>query len=90
MLPESIAGLCAGTPPTTLVLHRLPNGEFAWLRPELGTAIRDADQVEQDLTRPLGRPEAQPAPGETRYAADRSRPARAGKRTPLWPLAHCV
>jgi hypothetical protein len=65
MLPESIAGLRAGTPPT-LVLDRLPSGEFAWLRPELDTAIRDADRVHQDLTRFLRWPE--PRPEDRGYA----------------------
>jgi hypothetical protein len=33
---------------------------LAWLRPELDTAIRDADQAHQDLTRLLRWPEPRP------------------------------
>ena len=66
MLTNSTAGWSAGPTPSGLVLERLPNGELAWLRPELDAAIRDADQLNQALTRLLGWPEPQPKP-EPRY-----------------------
>ena len=63
MLSQSTAGQSAGpTDPAGLVLERLPNGELAWLHPELDGAIRDAEQLDQDLTRRLGWPEPQPQP----------------------------
>jgi hypothetical protein len=37
-----------------LVLERLPNGEFAWLKPELEAAIAGANRLDLDLTRTLG------------------------------------
>ena len=60
MLSESIPSRIGD-----LVLDVLPNGEYAWLRRELDTAIADADQLDQDLTRTLGWPE--PQPEERRY-----------------------
>ena len=66
MLTNSTAGWSAGPTPSGLVLERLPNGELAWLRPELDAAIRDADQLDQDLIRLLGWPKPQPKP-ESRY-----------------------
>jgi hypothetical protein len=61
VLTQSTAGQSAGpTDPAGLVLERLPNGELAWLRAELDTAIADAEQLDQDLTRRLGWPEPQP------------------------------
>ena len=69
MLTKSTAGQIAGpTDPTNLVLEPLPNGEYAWLRAELDTAIADADQVDQILTRRLGWPEPQPDPEEQRVS----------------------
>jgi hypothetical protein len=64
VLTKSTAGHLAGpTDPTDLVLEPLPNGEYAWLRPELDAAIADADQVHEILTRLLDRrPEPQPQP----------------------------
>ena len=63
MLTQSTAGQNAGpTDPAGLVLERLPNGELAWLRPELDVAIADAEQLDQDLTHTLGWPEPQPQP----------------------------
>ena len=56
MLNKSTAGHLAGPiDPAGLVLERLPNGEYAWLRRELDAAIRDADRLDQDLTRLLER-----------------------------------
>jgi len=62
MLPQSSAGEVAGpSAPAGLVLERLPNGEYAWLRRELDAAIADADRLDQDLTRLLDRrPQPQP------------------------------
>lgn len=55
MLNKSSAGYLAGpSAPAGLVLERLPNGEYAWLRAELDAAIADADRLAQDLTRTLG------------------------------------
>ena len=65
MLTQSTAGQSAGPTPSGLVLERLPNGELAWLRPELDTAIADAEQLDQDLMRTLGWPE--PQPEDVRY-----------------------
>ena len=68
MRTHSTAGHLAGpTDSAGLVLERLPNGEHAWLRPELDAAIRDAEQLGKDLTRRLGWPEPQPEPENTRY-----------------------
>ena len=80
MLTQSTAGQSAGpTDPAGLVLERLPNGELAWLRAELDTAITDAEQVDQDLTRTLGWPESQPE--EIRYTlTDAGRRALAMQR----------
>jgi hypothetical protein len=64
------AGQLAGpTDPAGLVLERLPSGDYAWLRPELDAAIRDAEQLGKDLTRTLGWPEPRPEaePEEIRY-----------------------
>ena len=56
MLTQSTAGQSAGpTDPAGLVLERLPSGDYAWLRRELDAAIRDADDVDQVLTRLLDR-----------------------------------
>ena len=70
MYAHSTAGQSAGpTDPAGLVLEPLPNGEYAWLRPWLGEAIRDAEQVDRFLTRLLERrPEPQPQPDEPRVA----------------------
>lgn len=70
MYAQSTAGQSAGpTDPAGLVLEPLPNGEYAWLRPWLGEAIHDAEQVDRFLTRLLERrPEPQPEPEETRVA----------------------
>jgi hypothetical protein len=70
VLTQSTAGQSAGpTDPAGLVLERLPSGDYAWLRPWLGEAIRDAGQVDQFLTRLLERrPEPLPEPDETRIA----------------------
>jgi len=64
VLTKSTAGQIAGpTDPTNLVLEPLPNGEYAWLRPWLGEAVADVDQVDQFLTRLLERrPEPLPQP----------------------------
>jgi hypothetical protein len=84
MLNQSTAGSLAGhTPSDDLVFERLPGGSYAWLRPELNAAIRDADQVDQALSRRLGRCADQPP--EPRYwitdagrrALDEDRRARA-------------
>ena len=65
MLTQSTAGQSAGpTDPAGLVLERLPSGDYAWLRPALDAAIRDAAQVDQDLTHLLDRGRQQP---EVRY-----------------------
>ena len=50
----------------SLVLERLPSGEFAWLRPDreradLDAAIRDAAALDYDMTRTLGWPKDHPA-----------------------------
>jgi hypothetical protein len=44
-----------------LVLEILPNGESAWLRPELDAAIADAGALDAQITRCLGWPENHPA-----------------------------
>jgi len=49
MLSESIPSRIGD-----LVLETLPNGELAWLRRELDSAIADADQLDQELARTLG------------------------------------
>ena len=67
-----------------LVLTPLPNGELAWLRAELDTAIANADQVYQVLAHRLDRGADQP-PEDVRYvltdagrrALDEDRRARA-------------
>ncbi len=41
MRPKSTAGLVAGLPSPDLQLERLPNGEWAWLRPEVETPDPD-------------------------------------------------
>jgi hypothetical protein len=72
VLTQSTAGQSAGpTDPAGLVLERLPSGDYAWLRPALDAAFRDADQVDQLLARLLTRsPElcSAPEPDDTRYA----------------------
>ena len=65
MLTQSTAGQEAG-PTTDLELVSYGAG-YAWLRPELDAAIRDAEQLDQDLTRTLGWPEPQPEPEDVRY-----------------------
>jgi hypothetical protein len=50
VLTQSTAGQPAGHTSPDLVLDRLPNGELAWLRPEVDAA----DQVEQFMARRLG------------------------------------
>ena len=68
MRTQFTAGQLAGpTDPAGLVLERLPNGELAWLRRELDTALANAEQLDQDLTRTLGWPEPQPEPEDVRY-----------------------
>ena len=68
MLTQSTADQGAGpTDPAGLVLERLPSGDYAWLRRELDTALADAEQLDQDLTRRLGWPEPQPEPEDVRY-----------------------
>jgi hypothetical protein len=42
VLTQSTAGQLAGHTPGDLVLEPLPNGELAWLRPDLDAAIREA------------------------------------------------
>jgi hypothetical protein len=60
VLTQSTAGQSAGpTHPAGLVLERLPNGEHAWLRAELGAAITDAEQLERDMARVLDRRDGQ-------------------------------
>ena len=71
MLTQSTAGQNAGPTPSGLVLERLPNGEYAWLRPALDAALRDSAQVDQMLTRLRDRqpePQPQPEPEEQRIA----------------------
>jgi DNA gyrase inhibitor GyrI len=52
---ESTAQI-ATQPTETLVLEQLPSGEYAWLRPKLDAAIRDADAPDHDMTARLGWP----------------------------------
>ena len=87
MLTQSTAGQSAGpTDPAGLVLERLPSGEYAWLRPELDGAIRDAEQLDQDLTRRLGWPEPQPEPEERIALTDLGRRVLAMERLfGSWP-----
>jgi hypothetical protein len=94
MLTQSTAGQPAGHITSDLVLDRLPNGELAWLRPELDTAIRDADQLDQDLGRLQERRGAEsPEPrywitGAGRRALDADRRARAMEALfGPWPTA---
>ena len=54
MLDQSSAGSAPAPTAPDLVLERLPSGEYAWLRRELDTAIRDADQLDRDMARTLG------------------------------------
>ena len=61
MLTQSNAGQNAGLPSADLELVNYGAG-YAWLRAELDTAITDAEQLDQDLTRRLGWPEPQPEP----------------------------
>ena len=50
MLDQSSAGCLAGpTPAADLVLERLPNGEYAWLRPECSEVRYVLTQRGQDL-----------------------------------------
>ena len=67
MLTQSTAGQSAGPTPAGLVLERLPSGDYAWLRPELDAAPRDAEQLGQNLARTLGWPEPRPEPEDTRW-----------------------
>jgi len=79
VLIQSTAGQVAGHPPAALELVNYGAGH-AWLRPELDAAIRDAEQVDQDLTRRLGWPEPE-ANDEPRYTlTDRSRRVLAMER----------
>jgi hypothetical protein len=74
VLTQSNASQNAGLPSTDLELVNYGRGH-AWLRPELNAAIRDAEQLDQDLTRLLaGRPELQPQPEpeETRWTITQS------------------
>jgi hypothetical protein len=82
VLSQSTAGQSAGpTDPAGVVLERLPNGELAWLRPELDAVIRDAEQLGKDLARLLGRPEPESQPEDTRYTlTDAGRRALAMER----------
>jgi hypothetical protein len=57
VLTQSSAGQTAGLPSADLELVNYGAG-YAWLRPELDAAIRDADRIHQDLTRTLGWPES--------------------------------
>ena len=66
MLTQSSAGQSAGLPSADLELVNYGAG-YAWLRAELDTAITDAEQLDQDLTRRLGWPEPQPEPEDVRY-----------------------
>jgi hypothetical protein len=79
VLTQSTAGQDASLPSADLELVNYGAG-YAWLRRELDVAIRDADQVDQDLTRLLGWPEPQ-ADDEPRYAlTDKARRALAMER----------
>ena len=80
MLTRSSAGQNSGLPSADLELVDYGAGH-AWPRPEPDAADRDADQVGQDLTRGLGRPEPQPKPQEQRFAlSDLGRRALAMER----------
>jgi hypothetical protein len=54
VLTHSTAGQSTGHTPADLVLERLPSGSYAWLRPELDRAIRDAERIDRALGRRLG------------------------------------
>ena len=69
MRTQSNAGQVAGLPSPDLELVNYGAG-WAWLRAELDVAIADAEQLDQDLTRRLGRPEPQPEPEDVRYTID--------------------
>ena len=69
MRTHSTAGHLAGpSDPAGLVLEPLPNGEYAWLRPELDAAIAAADRLDQDLSRLLDRRGAGADHSAPRYA----------------------
>ena len=63
MLTQANAGQNTGLRSADLELVNYGAG-YAWLRAELDTAITDAEQLDQDLTRRLGWPEPQPEPEE--------------------------
>jgi hypothetical protein len=76
VLTQSSAGQDAGLPSTDLELVNYGAG-YGWFRRELDAAIRDADHVNQVLTRRLGWPEPQPEPEERFALTDLGRRALA-------------
>jgi hypothetical protein len=79
VLTQSSAGQDAGLPSTDLELVNYGAG-YGWFRRELDAAIRDADDVDQVLTRRLGWPEPQPEPEERVALTDLGRRALAMER----------
>jgi hypothetical protein len=75
--------IASDEPANGLVRERLPNGELAWLRPQLDAAIHKADQLDRDLGQLLDWRGAEPREprywitDEGRRALDEDRRARA-------------
>jgi hypothetical protein len=76
---QSNAGQAAGLPSADLELVNYGAGH-AWLRPELDAANAAAEQLDQDLTRRLRRPEPQAEPEERVALTDLGRRALAMER----------
>jgi hypothetical protein len=79
VLIQSSAGQDAGLPSTDLELVNY-GASYGWFRRELDAAIRDADDVDQVLTRCLGWPEPQSEPEERVALTDLGRRALAMER----------
>ena len=79
MLTQSTAGQNAGLPSADLELVNYGAG-YGWFRRVLDDAIRDADDVDQVLTRRLGWPEPQSEPEERIALTDLGRRALAMER----------
>src|SRR3712207_4087530 len=68
MHPNANAGGLAGpSDPAGLVFEQLPSGEWAWLRPELDAAIRDAERLDRDMPRLLDQRADRQVDPEPRY-----------------------
>ena len=68
MHPNATAGEAADPSESAgLVFEKLPSGEWAWLRPELDIAIRDAERLERDMSRLLDHRDDQQLEPERRY-----------------------